>query len=381
MKRYRNYIDIITFTATLFLLIVGIIVVESASATISDLRYGSTSWLFTRHAVKVIVGLIALFIAVATDYHVYQRWTKTALLIAVFLLIVTLVSGGEIKGTSRWLRFGGFGFQPSEFAKTALVFHLASLLAVKKDKVANFKRGFLPFLFWIGIVSLLVFLQPNFSTGAMILLISFVILFVSRVRVIHLISLGIVTVPVLVLFLMSAEYRLQRLLAFIQGGHYTTRNYQVAQGIIGFGNGGIFGIGPGQSKQRLFFLPESYGDFIYAIVGEEYGFLGTMAVLAAFFIIFLRGFKIAHHAPDLFGRYLAIGITLTITLYALVNAAVTLGLLPTTGLPMPFVSYGGSALLFASFEIGVLLNISRQTDLHPRLIRLAEVNAPTRKSS
>ena len=372
MKKDRNYIDILTFIATVFLLIVGIIVVESASATVSADRYGSASWLFTRHTVKVFIGLAALFLALAVDYHRYQKITKGLLIVSILFLLVTLLLGGEVKGATRWLRFGGFGFQPSEFAKVALILHLSSYLAVKREVLGDFRRGFLPLMVWIGAVTVLVMFQPNFSTGAMILLISFVLLFIGCVRLPHLAGVALLGIPVVFIYLVSAQYRLDRLLAFLHGGQATTYNYQVEQGIVGFGNGGIFGIGPGQSKQRLFFLPESYGDFIYSIVGEEYGLIGTLLVLAAFFILCVRGFKIARHAPDPFGRYLAAGITTTITLYALVNAGVTLGLLPTTGLPMPFVSYGGSALVFVAFEIGVLLNISRQTDLHPRLITMVD---------
>jgi cell division protein FtsW len=176
----------------------------------------------------------------------------------------------------------------------------------------------------------------------------------------------------------TAEYRMKRIMSFFNasadfGGQ---ANYQLWQGIIGFGNGGLFGLGPGQSRQRELFLPESYGDFVFSIVGEEYGLIGTLVILLLFLTILLRGMKIAKNARDDFGRYLAIGITTSIALYALVNAGVTLGILPTTGLPMPFVSYGGSAMLFSSIAVGVLLNVSSQTDMHPRLPRGAGVVRP-----
>ena len=170
--------------------------------------------------------------------------------------------------------------------------------------------------------------------------------------------------------MVSAPYRMKRILSYVGFGSdetvTTTANYQLLQGIIGFGNGGIFGVGMGQSKQRDLFLPESYGDFIFSIVGEEYGLIGTIIFIGLFLTILLRGLKIAKYAPDDFGKYLAIGITSTIVLYAIANALVTLGLMPTTGVPMPFVSYGGTAIIFSSFAVGVLLNISSQTDLHPR---------------
>jgi cell division protein FtsW len=322
---------------------------------------------------KILIGIVALFVGMSIDYKKYKKLTKPALILSVLLLIMTLVLGGETKGSARWLRMGGFGFQPSEFAKFALLFHLCTLIAVKGETMKDFKRGFLPMMIWIGSVSSLVLIQPNFSTGTMIVLLSLIMLFMARARFLHLIMTAAVLVPVLAGYMVSAPYRMARIKSFFAGtADAETMNYQLWQGIIGFGNGGIFGLGPGESKQRDFFLPESYGDFVFSIVGEEYGFIGTIAFMGLFLLIMLRGFKIAKAARDEFGRLLAIAITCTTTLYALVNAGVTLGILPTTGLPMPFVSYGGSSLLFSSFSIGVLLNISTQTDLHPRATSLPE---------
>jgi cell division protein FtsW len=170
-------------------------------------------------------------------------------------------------------------------------------------------------------------------------------------------------------YVLKRPYQLERIMHFVHGDPNGQHNYQLWQGIIGFGNGGLFGVGPGESRQRDFFLPESYNDFVYSIVGEEYGLIGTLLVMGAFLFVMLRGFRIAKHAKDDFARLLAIAISSTITLYALVNASVALGLLPTTGLPMPFVSYGGSSLMFSAFSIGVLLNISAHTDLHPRAVK------------
>jgi cell division protein FtsW len=260
--------------------------------------------------------------------------------------------------------------QPSDFAKFALVFHLSVLMAAKGETVKDFRKGFLPMLIWIGTVTVLVLAQPNFSMGAMIFAISLAMLFIGRARVSHIaLTLGAL-VPLLVLYMLSAEYRMQRIMSYIgvgNGAGMQNARHQLTQAIIGFGNGGIFGLGPGGSHQRDHFLPESYGDFVFSIVGEEYGLIGTLFFMLLFLLIFLRGMKIARHARDELGRLLAMGITCTITLYALINAGVTLGILPTTGLPMPFVSYGGTAMLITCAAVGVLLNISMQTDLHPRL--------------
>jgi cell division protein FtsW len=333
------------------------------------LKSGSSEKLLGSHALKVLLGFAMIFVFMQIDYRKYKKLTKPVLIGAVLLLLVTLALGGEVKGATRWLRFGGFGLQPSEFAKYALIFHLCVLLAEKRDRIRDFKTGFVPMVIWIGGVSLLVLLQPNFSNGAMIFVISLILLFIGRAKLSHIGLTLVALVPPLLIYMMSAEYRMKRILSFFGGSPENggQANYQLWQGIIGFGNGGVFGLGPGQSRQRELFLPESYGDFVFSIIGEEYGLIGTICILTLFLIILLRGMKIAKNAHDDFGRYLAVGITVSITLYALINAGVTLGILPTTGLPMPFVSYGGSAMLFSSVAVGVLLNISAQTDMHPRL--------------
>jgi cell division protein FtsW len=373
MKTERNHIDLPTLIAVLVLMVLSLGVVYSASSTWAFLKSGSSERLLGSHVLKVLLGFAMIFVFMQIDYKKYKKWTKPILIGAVLLLVVTLALGGEVKGATRWLRFGGFGFQPSEFAKYALIFHLCLLLAEKRDRIRDFKTGFAPTMVWIGMVTLLVLLQPNFSNGVMIFLISLVMLFVGRARLIHIGLTLAGLLPPLFVYMMSAEYRMRRILSFFSGGPDNSghANYQLWQGIIGFGNGGIFGLGPGQSRQRELFLPESYGDFVFSIVGEEYGLIGTIFILLLFLTILLRGMKTAKNARDDFGRYLALGITVSITLYALINAGVTLGILPTTGLPMPFVSYGGSAMLFSSVAVGVLLNISSQTDMHPRLPKAA----------
>ena len=365
--KQRNYIDSPLLFAVLTLMFLSLGVVYSASASWALAKYGESERMLISHAIKVFLGIIVLFIGMRIDYRKIQHLTKLALMAAVVLLGITLVLGGEAKGATRWLRYSSIGFQPSEFAKYALLFHLCALSAVKGEYLRDFRKGCLPMVFWIVLVTVLVMLQPNFSMGMMIFLLGVVVLFVSRVKVTHILVVFAIMVPVLIAFMLIADYRRARIMAFLSGEHTThAGNYQSLQGIIGFGNGGIFGVGPGESKQRDLFLPESYGDFVFSIVGEEYGFIGTMFVVSLFVLIMLRGFKIARYAEDVFGRNLAIAVTSAVTVYALVNACVTLGLVPTTGLPMPFVSYGGSSMVFSAFAIGLLLNVSSQTDMHPR---------------
>lgn len=373
----RNHIDLPTLIVVLTLMVLSLGVVYSASATWAMEKFGESNRLLNLHALRVLLGLVALFFGMTIDYKRFKKLTKPVVIAAVVLLGVTLVLGGEVKGAARWLRFGGLSLQPSEFAKFALLFHLCTLVSAKGEAIRDFKKGFLPMMIWIGSVAGLVLVQPNFSTGAMIILISMVMLFLSRARFLHLAATVAAVLPLLVGIALTHPHVVQRITSFIDGTSSTGRpSYQLLQGIIGFGNGGLFGVGLGESRQRDFFLPESYGDFVFSIVGEEYGFIGTMFFLTLFLILMLRGFKIAKFARDDFGRLLALGITSAITLYALVNAGVTLGVLPTTGLPMPFVSYGGSSLLFTSFAVGVLLNISAQTDMHPRVAKTLEQISP-----
>jgi cell division protein FtsW len=383
LKIQRNHIDIWLLIVVLGLMVVSLGVVYSASAEWSLKRFETHSHYLDLHAIKVLLSISALFIGLSIPYGFYRKFTKFALIIAVIFLVVTFMLGGEAKGAVRWLRFGGLGFQPSEFAKFALLFHISLLLAIKGENIRDFKKGFLPVIFWIGTVTGLVLAQPNLSTGVMLFVLTVVLLYVGRVRLPHLIGMIFIAICLFTLYvlfmayILKRPYQLQRIMHFVQGDPNGKHNYQLWQGIIGFGNGGLFGVGPGESRQRDLFLPESYNDFIYSIVGEEYGLLGTLVVLGAFLFIMLRGFRIAKHAKDDFARFLAIAITSTITLYALVNASVALGIFPTTGLPMPFISYGGSSLMLSAFSIGVLLNISAHTDLHPRTIKFAESDVAT----
>jgi cell division protein FtsW len=381
-KQQYNYSDLTTLFCVMILMGMSVLVVYTASSSWALQKFGKSEYLLTSHVFKVFIAIVALFIGMNINYQNYKKFTRGVLIIASLLLLFTLVLGGEVKGAVRFLRFGSIGFQPSEFAKFALIFHLSTMLVTKKESVLDFKKGYLPMVLWVGIISGLVMIQPNFSTGSMILLISFILIFIGSIRLKHIVLTVAPLIPIVLIYMVSASYRWARVEAFVKNfsllltlnsNAIKESGYQLWQGIIGFGNGGILGVGLGNSKQRDLFLPESYGDFIFSIVGEEYGILGTLFFMTLFFLILWRGFKIARYAQDDYGKFLAYGITITITVYALINASVTLGLLPTTGLSMPFVSYGGSSIVFSAYAIGVLLNISKQTDLHPKLSRIPVV--------
>jgi cell division protein FtsW len=362
----KSRVDMYIFIFTIALMIFSVGAVYSASSTFAFYKKNDFNFFFKLHLVKVIASIVVLFIGMKINYHRLEKWSKKILVLGILFLGAVFVVGTIAKGATRWIGFSMLSIQPSEFAKFALVIHLAYLLSQKEEYLQDFKTGFMPLVVWIGVVTFLIMIQPNFSTGLMICMISFSMLFAAKVRLKHLFTILLGAIPVIVLYGISAQYRMNRILSFIGMSNTDkseTINYQLQQAIIGFGNGGFFGVGPGQSRQRDLFLPESYGDFIFSVVGEEYGFIGAVAIITIFCLIMYRGFKIAKRAPDKFGKYLAIGITSTISLYAVVNAGVACGLLPTTGLPMPFLSYGGSSMFFTAFAVGILLNISTFTNI------------------
>lgn len=370
MKQRTGHIDLYIFISVLALMMFSIGVVYSASNYKASYMYkGDADYFFRNHAIRVVLGVGALFAGMFIDYHVYKRWSKFILILGLIFLALALVGGSAIKGAHRWVRLGPVSFQPSEFAKFALMIHLAVLISQKQKYIQDFKYGFAPLMLWILAVCGLIFMQPNMSNGAIVLLLGFLMMFVGRVNWKHMVGTLTAAVPLLLVYALSAPYRITRIQSYMMNDGsnvMTNARYQIEQAIIALGNGGLFGLGMGMSKQKELFLPESYGDFIFAIVGEEYGFIGTMLILLVFVLILIRGTKIAKRAIDDLGRFLAIGITYTIVTFALVNAAVTCGLAPTTGLPMPFLSYGGTAILFTAYSLGILLNISMFTRIRPR---------------
>ena len=362
-----SHIDWLILLPIVGLLMFSVAFVYSASSSFAMVKYGSSEQLFWNHAIRVLLGMGLLIFCAKLDYHFWERSTSSIMMIAIGFLIVVFFVGVEAKGASRWVRFGPVNFQPSELAKYAVVFHTAAILAQRKIFVRDWRKSILPVMAWTLPVIGLIALQPNFSTALVIFMITIVMLFLADVDVKHLAIILGGGLAVGGVYAVSASYRLERLKVYLGfGSSDAPVRYQIDQALIAFGNGGITGAGPGQSRQRDWFLPESYGDFIFSIVGEEYGFIGICLLLGAFVFVMWRGYGVARKAPDAFGRLLAAGITTTLAIYAFVNAGVTCGLLPTTGLPMPFISYGGSAVFFSAIAVGTLLNISSQAGVWVR---------------
>ena len=327
----------------------GVVVMLSASSGISLERTGSLSTLWVRHVLRVIMGLMFLVFFWRFDYHLLRWMSRILLLIAVVLLfLVLIVHSGQ--STDRFISIHGFSFQPSEFARWVMVIFLAESLIRKREKLFELK-GIVVFVSVIALIAGLVALQPSFSMAALIVLLGTTILFLGGIRLKFLLWAGSVIIPPLLAFMCLAPYRLARIFNFF--------NYQREQSLIALGRGGLVGVGPGNGRQKFFFLPEPYKDFIFSILGEEWGFLGTLIVVILFMVIFWRGMKIAKNAPDDFGRLLAAGMVLSLSYNALINIGVAAGVLPTTGLPLPYLSYGGTSIIMFMATMGVLLNISK----------------------
>lgn len=368
MEHIKGHIDWYILLPISALMLFGLSFVYSASSAYSGLKLDSSEALFFSHLGKVLFGLILMIIFAKIDYHVYRKISKSFLTISVILLVLVLIMGSSAKGATRWINLGPISLQPSEIVKFAMVIHFASMLSAKQAFIKQFEQGFLPFLIWLGIISILIALQPNFSTMIVVLMIGFAIMFIGNVNLLHWLGtlfLGLVAAG---MYLVSAPYRMKRILSYLGMGDATSAagsDYQLNQALIAIGNGGITGLGPGQSRQSNLFLPESYGDFIFSIVGEEFGFIGLIIILSAFGLVFWRGLIVAKNAPDNFGYFLSVGIIITFAFYVFVNAGVNTGILPTTGVPFPFISYGGTAILLYSAAIGILLNISAQAGIYP----------------
>lgn len=350
----------------------GVVMVYSSSAFLGSNRFDSETYFLQRHVVRVLMGVAAIALLARVDYHRLERLAPWALGGSVLLLAVLLAVGGEgVRGANRWLSVATFTLQPTEVARVACVVYLAHLLDKKGDKIRSFRDGLLPGVLVLGLLAFLILKQPNLGSTIAILATGFALLFVAGARKRHLALLGAGGAAVAWLAVLRNPYMMERVEAWrAQWGAGTAdalgRNWQVSQSILALGSGGIFGTGPGHGLQKVFFLPDPHTDFIYAVVGEELGLLGTMLVLVAYAALFLRGLKIAATAPDRFGRYLAAGLTVNLSVYVAMNIAVVTGVIPTTGLPLPFLSYGGSALVVNMGVVGVLLNIAGQAERAPR---------------
>ncbi len=354
--------DQILLFVTITLALVGLVMMFSASAVVAGKKFDDSWYYLKRQLVWLTFGLMLLHVISRIDYVWWKRLSFPLLgLITVLLILVLVPSIGGVKnGARRWLLLGPISIQPAEMAKLISVIYLAAYLARKEDRLQHFSSGLLPPLLIIGILSALVLGEPDLGTVVVLALVTGGLLFVGGARMVHLSTLALSAIPIGLALVLTSEYRRPRLMAFLNpSSDPSNAGHQITQSFLAFGSGGLFGVGLGEGKQKLLFLPEPHTDFVLALVGEELGFVGTGIIILFFAAFVIRGFQISTRARIPFGRYLGIGVTTLIGIQALINACVVTGLLPTKGLTLPFVSYGGSSLVVSLTGVGILLSISR----------------------
>jgi len=366
MKSNLKPFDSTLFITVLILAGLGIIMVLSASSHLGEVSYGSPYFFFKRQIIWVIAGIAVMLFLSRLDYKIYKSLYIVIFLVSLGMLVLVLVPGigsGEIRGAKRWIDLGFMDFQPSELAKLATIIFLSASLSNNYKKLSKFWVGLVPYFVIIGLVCALLFLEPHYSSMAIIVAISAILLFVSGAKIWHFL-ICLLPVGVIAGVLIAIEpYRVSRIFGYLKPfDDVAGKGWQIVQSLYAIGTGGIFGLGLGQSKQKYLYLPDAHNDFILAIWAEETGLLGMALIVILFGIFIWRGIRIATKAPDLFGGLLATGITMLVAIQVVLNIGIITNLLPVTGMPVPFLSYGGTSMLFFMAEIGILLNISRKIE-------------------
>lgn len=379
MAKKRN--DGILVGAVTILLTFGMIMVFSASAAVANENYGSPVYFFTKQILWGFICFIAIFVFSRFDYNNLSKngIPLIGVIIAISLLIAVLLWGNVINNARRWFAFGFMSFQPSELAKIIAIIYFADIFTRKSAKLRDWKNGLLPHVLILLMILIPIYMEPDLSTTLMIFLIIATMAFLSNIRFKHVLAGGFLVIPAVLIKSGLSSVQNSRIADWLNNiSNPLGSSYQIRQSLIGLGRGGFAGTGLGTSKQKYHFLPESHTDFVFSIIGEEFGFIGTSIVLIMFLVILWRGIAIARRAKNPFGQFLAVGLTMSLVLYALINAAVVTMLLPTTGLPMPLLSYGGSSLLFVGVTVGILINISKQAHLKSFEERISDIKEKQR---
>lgn len=342
------------------LVVIGLVMVYSASSAIATTRYDDATYFVMRQAAWTVVGVAAFGLGTLIDYHVWRRFVVPLTVGTVVILAVVLTMGWSANGSRRWLRAGAFTIQPSEFARVIFIVYAAHMLAKRAEVIRSFK-ALAPLLVVVGVGVLLIVAEPDLGNAVVLATVTAVLCVLGGARMSHLGALAVCAVPVIAYAILGTPYRRRRLMAFLDPwSDASDSGFQVIQSMLSFGVGGAGGAGLGEGRQKLGFLPEPHTDFVYSVVGEELGLWGTLAILVLFAVLLWRGWRVALATADPFGRLLAFGLSTAIGLAAALNIGVATGMLPTKGLPLPLVSYGGSSLVANLFAVGMLFNISRQ---------------------
>ena len=366
IEMYERSYDLVLLAAVLILLVIGTVEVFSASAVLGLKKHDDSMFFLKRQLVWLVIGGGALWFGAHVNYRWLERWTYSLLAITLLLLVAVLFMP-PINGARRWFHFGPLSFQPVELAKLSLVTYLAYSLGKKSDKVKTFTVGFVPHLVVCTLMMGLLLMQPDLGSSIILGASTLALLFVAGAKISYIVLAVLASAPIAYLLIVGTPWRMRRFLAFFNPDAYSLGvAYQSVQARIAIGSGGIGGLGLGEGRQQLGYMLEGHNDFIMASVGEELGFVGFALVLFLFALIVWRGIRAALGAREVFGSYLAFGLTTTFALQALINTGVVLGALPAKGLTLPFVSYGGSSLIMAMLFAGLLLNIGRRAPMLPR---------------
>jgi cell division protein FtsW len=369
-RRHRQHggsLDGVILGVVIALTLIGLIMVFSASGVMAETRFRESTYFLQRQGIWLTLGFLIMFVAARLDYGMWRSLTPKVLIGCVALLLLVLFIGSEINGARRWLHVSWFSIQPSELAKLAIVLYLAMYLAKPDLRLNEWRTGFLPPVLVVGAMSFLIVIEPDFGSAVVMGTVMVSLLYLAGARYLHLLGLGLLLVPLMAGLVLRSPERLERLVSFWNPWvDATGSGYQLVQSFVALQHGGVFGVGLAQGRQKLLYLPEGHTDFVLALLGEELGLIGTTTLLVLFAVLVIKGFRVAAQARDVYGRYLALGITLLLGIQALMNAGVVSGLLPTKGLTLPFVSYGGSSLLTSMLAVGMLLSVARHREVQPQ---------------
>ena len=360
LKKLEEY-DLVIMLMAIALTCFGVVMVYSASSVMADKRFHDGFFFLKRQGLFALLGFALMLGTMRINYQFWRKLAAPILLTCIVLLVLVLIPGigGSAGGASRWIKLPGFNLQPSEMAKIALIMYMAYSLDRKQDKIKKLGPGFVSYMLILVVMLGLLLKQPDMGSALTLAAVAIIMLFAAGTRLVYIISIFLMSMPFLYFLVMNVAYRKRRILAFLDPWQDPQNSgFQIIQSWLALGTGGVFGQGLGEGKQKLFYLPEAHTDFILSVVGEELGFLGVIVIIGMFFLLVQRAMRIAVAAPDTFGRFLALGIAVLFGIEASVNMGVVTGLLPTKGLALPFISYGGSSLLISLFAVGILLNIS-----------------------
>jgi cell division protein FtsW len=364
---YKPSSDKILFFTAGFLTIFGLVMVYSASSVTASSQHGASSYFFLRQLLYACIGFVFLIFLMNVDYHIWQKPRAiTGMLVICALILAFVLTQGRVNGAHRWLRYGFISFQPSEVAKLVVLVFIASYLHKHENEINQPIRRLVPFCLTVGLFTGLIAIEPDLGQAVCILMITAILLFIAGLAWQYFAGAALLAIPAFYVFVMRVPFRWERIKSFLNPFHDPLGSgWQISQSLTAVGTGGIAGVGLGASKQKLFFLPEASSDFIFAVIGEELGLLGTCLVTLAFLLFFYRGIRIVLRMPDRFGFYLGLGITLMVVLQGFINISMVLAMMPTKGIALPFISQGGSSLLLNLLATGVLLNLSHHNRLEP----------------